>query len=979
MQFLGKNMRFTEDGEMKMGWFNAKNLRFNYEAMVPDKRGFNPEEYWDQKDKTWQHLDMYLLELNDRDHSLVRKITEEGEVITIKGKPMTATPGQSGEYQNYMNDRFNETTGIYEHRRGVYDRIKNMGIMDAQLVRERKFGKAGWDEALYKDIEGKEVIVRKAVEQFVSFCSQAVNITIGDVKIEKGVDEIFYNDELAVLLNDFEADPNNPAFAQHKNDLVGFLNMRNVLRDYNRTWGFVFDLNDPEVQARLFNNQDLTFAERYDLAANKSRGILFKELCRSTAIDDIYAMKGTPGKILEAITEFGQRRHVTQNYWPMFRLIEFTEAAMMRRLTEMEIASAKDLLQMVDPMGEVQLGAGEKVRKMLGVVDDMWGVWKSIIGEIENIGYLEELTWSRLELQKRSLLGNWRDAIRAHAERELAAEAFNWGLTRTLPLEQQAGIDDELAAGWQFVGGDRESGSMFPVQTWQVPDVVIHSHEIKREPLSIQGINRVQEFQYFRRLELQEAGNVFGGARKAKVVLGKGGYFLTGPKEYKTRKEVTDFVEGQEKEALILQEYQDDQAKTWLRLGVEKDSKVIEAGWIQKESINILGYVGQQFDEPLRPGEIRREGGRLFWRYYKENEGPGQAEGWRWTWVTGQWVPDQTREELGFIPGVGIEPKLQVGTKDSIKTLEDEMVVYDKAVVKARKTGKSLPPPLLFDRNTLAEVFLQTTNTKTGTLNPANYPFMVFKSEEARRKFYLGRGRMLFSLRLGSVVGTTLGGQSEAGLPGWMYRNETGALGQVTKFGYEMLKLMRLQVRVAIYRGGLAVELERHFGKVYLPDEIIAKLKKTYEKAMTGEQWGEDFEVMRKLISETPFWAVLRNKEFKIKERPGKALSIGLRGLTNGLLKGVGGFLKARLPFDFAPLNVPTVIATVFALGGFGWIEGAGFARSAGIILGTGTATSYILGMIGVGLMRKIKPDLSRLKVFSLPGIKNFHEWIPVE
>lgn len=997
-ELLGKNMRLTDSPLMKMGWWDASNARFNYEAIVPDFRLFEPEKYDDQLDKIWQHCGMFLLELNDRRHDLTKKFDEKEEEISIRGEKMTALMGQTGEYQNYQNERFKkkkgEKEGFYDHRRGVFDWIKGMQAKDEEMRRNGGSGKVGWDEQLNPKIF-RDLTVRKAVDIFVRFLGQDFSgdrkLVINGATIDKGANEIFYNDDLAELLNDFIANPNDPAFADHREELTNFLVMREVLRDLGRCWGFAFDLNDPDVHQRVFNNQDLTFVENYDIPASESASLI-NELTQAAAYEDVYAIKVTPEKILEAIEHMKHRRHGLQNYWPMFRLLRFVEMAMMRRLTEMEIASAQDLAKMIDPMGEVQLGAAEKVQKMIGAVDDLWEARNMIISEIEKIGYMEEMTFGRVDLQKRGLPGNWRDAIEAHAKRELMAEAFNWGLTRSLPLEQQAGIDDELAAGWQFV--DRDKKSMFPVQSWQIPCAYRnHDGEYIVEPLSIQGVNRVQYHEHFQDLRmksdgvideeygLQQAGNLFGGARKANIILQGGARFSTGPKVHKPTKEANYFVAGQPREAMILQESVDESGQKWLKVGVEGRGEINSIGWIREGQVKITAYEAQKFSGPLREREVRHDGGRFFWRHFEGNEKKGKPDIWKWVWVEGRWYQDPRRQDLIFIPGDGFKRRWQVGTTDSINVLVKEVEAYDAAVKEATKKGLTMPPPLLFDRNMLREEFLQKQDPKTEMLLEANYPFMIFKGEEEMKGFFSGRGRMLFSLKMGNPVAATKaeGFQAGAALPGWMYRTKVGLLGDITRFGDEMLKMMRLQIRVAIYRGGLATELERHFGKVYLPDEVITKLKKTYEKAMTGEQWAEDIEIMRKLITDTPFWAVLRNKEYKIKERVGRAGKLSGTDLANGFLKVMSALLRAKLPIDALPINVPTAIVTVGALGGLSFVGGAGIARAAAIIGLTGGLASYFLGLGGVWLSRLIKPDLSRTSPFKLPGIQNFHAYVPVE
>ncbi len=1008
-ELLGKNMRLTESPMMKMGWWDASNARFNYEAIVPDTREYNPKENADQLDKIWQHCFMYLLELNDRRHDLTRKFEDKNEKIAIlpeltldiltkasaegKGveeillmmaKPMTATQGQTGEFLGYQNGRLkikkDENNGVYDHRQTVFDRIRTQFEEDTRLLRERGFGKAGWDEPL-----------RRKVNRVINFLqrdfSGANRLIIDNKVIEKNAGEIFYNDDLADLLDDFKDKPNNPAYADHTNELSEFLNMREVLRD-SRSWGFVFDLYDPEVHKRLNKNMDLTFVENYDIAANESAKMI-REMSNGKAFEDVYTIQVTPAKVLEAVEHMGHRRNGLQNYWPVFRLLEFVEMAMMKRLSEMEIASAQDLQKMVDSMGDVQLGAKEKVKELLGITDDLWEARKTIVGKIESIGYMEEMTLSRLELQKRGLLGNWEEAIRAHAKRELAAEAFNWGLTRTLPLEQQAGIDDELAAGWKFFGRRtfdnvrEDTKYMYPIESWQVPDVVINEDgEVVIEPLAVQGVNRVQMEQYFRKLEIEEAGYVFGGAREAKIALKPGGYFSAKPKDDKSKGDRAGFMPNGEERVLITQEYEDKaDGKKWFKVGLRKGEEVNEVGWIHQDMLEIKGYFGQSLNEPIRYGEVRYDGGRFIWHKFKKDERKGLAEGWHWTWIEGKWLEDPVRQRLSFytndrieeinknnkkeekIP-LGFERRLELGTKESVEILE--------ADVEGHRNGRL--PELLFDPKTLGS--LQEKDPETGMFKEANYPFLIFKGAKEREEFYFGRGRMLFSLRMGTPVGTTKSGGFQAGaaLPGWMYRAKVGALNEVTRFGDEVLKMMRLQIRAAIYRGGLATELERHFGKVYLQDEILAKLKKTYEKAMTGEQWGEDVDIMHNLMAETPFWDLLFNREFI-----GKTKNRFLVDVSNGLLKFGAGILKWRLPIEALPLNVPIALLTTAIFGGYSWISSVGIARSAALILGVGYPVSFLVGMVGVFASRFIKPDLSRAVPYKLPGIKNFHAYVPVE
>ncbi|PIR92564.1 hypothetical protein COU01_01070 [Candidatus Falkowbacteria bacterium CG10_big_fil_rev_8_21_14_0_10_44_15] len=1002
LEFLGENMRFTESPMMKMGWWDTSNDRFNYEAMVPDTREFNPEKYWDQKDKIWQHCFMYLLEANDRSHDLVRKYanTEERilfmpeltpdnlnrareiaqknkisieEALRQMAEPMTDTPGQAGDYLNYQNTRYKikrgqkPDQGEYDHRRGVFDRIKWVLDEDMRLLGEGKQGKAGLNDRLNPD-DQRSLTVRQAMQNFVNFLSLDLSGTrslrLDGINIDKRANEIFYNDELAILLNQFEADSTNARFTAQRQFFEGFLNMRNVLRD-SRCWGFVFDLVDSEVHKRLGKNMDLTFAEGYDIGATKSLDLL-KKMIRLPASDDIYSMRVTPGQVLEGITEFGHRRSNSQNYWPLARFIAFAEAAMLRRLTQLEIASAQDLSKYIDPMGEVQLGAAEELEKLIGWHKDIYAAHRSVLGEISNLSYMEKMTQLRLELARQGLLRNWTNAMRGFIERARDTESLQWTQQRDVPLQQLAGFYEEIADGYD------ESG-FTPVKSWQVVDVVVDGYKIKRDNLLIQSLNRIQLALFFDEMGLDESGEAMGGARKIKLKPLTGDSLREAPENDSATVKDERFTVN-DNDYLVEQIFSNREGK-WFRLSMPNGESL---GWINENLIEYSFDIKQSATDPMRPGEVIFEGGRLVWQ-------KGRS-GWQWDWVPGNWSErlsdDGMRRYWEFMPGGNFERRLELGVEGvshSINKLKGTpFEVKDKSTLQRKKS----------------------IGGKMVRIQPANYPLgLKFKSEKHREYFYNLRAQTLLSLLLGRPIGAEPGTgytpdsprQAGAALPQNMFVNRVADFTQLLQFGDWVTKQMRSTEMYAACRGALIKTLKGWFNAELLASEIAEQRVGMFEFMMQGRVWDTDRETLERFVKETSQIAFIRQGNKPFRQRLKES---GERTRETQALRTKAWWYRLQIKAsqanigDKVKINLPTLVVEAF-LGAPQLIWATILNTTAWWLTWWTTAPILAGGYLAINNLAiqrwgakaasKIDPDISDANLPQFTYLREHNAYVPVE
>lgn len=972
LQFLGQNMRFTESPMIKMGWYDVSNDKFNYEAMVPDFREYDPDKYWDQKDKTWQHIFMYLLELNDRRHDLTRKYMSEAEEIQIDGEAMTATPGQTGEYLNYQNERRKRKKGekewSYDHRRAVFERIQAIWTDDLASTAGGGEGKAGWNEPLNAELFGNDVTVRDAVSAFINFMGEDFSgsraININGVEIDKRANEIFYNDELAALLNEFEADPNNPAYAPHRGRLTGFLFMREVLRDH-RCWGFVFDLNDNEVQERVFNNMDITFVENYDIAANAAKALLSK-LTRASAVDDVYALKVTPAEIEEAATEFGHRRHNTQNNWPLVRFLAFIEAAMLRRLTEMEIASMQDLMQYIDPMGKVKLGVSQEIQAVLGLRKETYLAHRSLLGKMEEKGYMQKMKDLRLVLAEKGLIRNWTNAMRSYVEKLRAAEALQWAQQRDIPLQQMAGMYEELADGYDVSG-------LQPVESWQVVDVVIKGEEIKRHNLLIQSLNRTQIDNFFDEMTDDESGEAFGGARKIKLNFSPYPNTAIREKPDTNSHEVkaVEIDKSGVKSYLMVQRHRSNGAE-WFKISNEDGDHI---GWVNANEVD-YEYDADINGPEMRPGEVTFLGGRYFWEKIGGR--------WQWQWRTGAWKQHKAgpmNYELGFFEEEGFVRELKMGTEASVAE-------YEKA------TGKKV------DKNTLQETEVIRGSGQEGIIRakPAKYRNYKFKSEKHREYFYNMRQATLLSMLLGRPVEGAQAVSRSAGearasgaaLYPEMYVNEVGDFMQLLQFGYWITTQMRSVELYAACRGALLAKLKGWFGMETAASEVIEQRQAIYQKLMQGALWGTDQQAGERFVSEISELAFIRHGKDSFTKRfldganrkaedwgrrfKAQLLKVGIQATSfkvfDGKVNGFGFLTGGSAAAFLLPLTFPPLLGGASL--GVGWaLFGTGISFVAGSLAGNG---------VGGLLAKKIDVDISDANLNRFAYLRShYDDFVPLE
>lgn len=979
IEMMGNHFKFCEGILMKMGFVSAMNIKENYHAIVPDDdREFDPEKYPDQEDLIWQYMFMLALQLRDKP---LRRVVEAGDEVNYK-----VSPGLAAEFMVYTNERWRKKKGEkerkFDHRRGVLKRFVEVLREDSGLIKERGRGKTGLDMEL---IEGSGVTVKQAMIKVLKDFKGKIEKKDGTAKIIDGVEiqtnghEIFYDDKVAELLVRYEeykkaGGVGNPEFDKNLEMLESLLNLRNVLRDH-RAWGLVWSIDEPEVRARLEKLKDFEYAERYIHAGADPKKHLL-ELVNADPFQGLEEMALTPDAVMKTFNNMGHRLlgHLYERN--MFKLMTFAEIVVLNRAGQLEIPDAQTLRKMIDPQGDIRVGT-------MAVSEVHGAIWN----EMKELGYMDKLVQLRLMLIDEGFYKRWDDAVSAEAKRLLAAEAFTWAMTRDLPLKQEAWIYDELATYL-------EPG--LPVESYHVPDVVVKGGEnsppeFQRTKMGIQSLNRKQIELFFtdlrrekvgkdkedkdifvmnEELGIRRAGDIFGGIRGAVAQIAGGGVGIkAGASE-----EASGVVDNKGKAVLVAggQQVAVFQIwRRWVKVGVTQADVGWVEGWLKLDEIQ-LDFVDQETEGYARQGETMYQGSRFVWNAKKE----------KWDLKLGEWRLDRNSNKMFFY---------KEGSKLIVKKLED---LTDKQKKEQKESGRPYNDQGKV-RGFKRELRLgeDQINPKTGETEEANFPYLVFKSEAHRKKFFDERMRMIFSLMFGRARKALRGGQAKVPLSGVLYEKKEAALSEITRGGYDVQTMMRYMERKGACRAALVKMLAEYFGIKAVSDTVLEGYMESYTLIMQARMWGEDGEAVNRFIKELSAIRLLR-KDTLTKEG---ALSRGetiVIQLSNASLKLAMKAISLETSFLGIPINVvfgamlaiPQVLRAaipiidtmvtenVFAQA----LKGIDIGRKLGLIGLEVVVASWVTHQIKRWLAGRVRVDVKNVNLDDIPYLDKFKAHVPV-
>jgi len=958
VEMMGNHFKFCEGILMKMGFVSAMNIKEEYHAIVPDEdREFKPEEYQDQKDLIWKYMFMFALQL--RTKPLRRAVIKTTDRVNFK-----VPPGLVGDFMVYTNDR--QKNGVFDHREEVFKRFVKVLEEDEGLIDERNRGKAGWDMDL---IERGGVTVREAVKKMIEDFGEAIDVTIDGVEIQTNGNEIFYNDEVAELLVRYEeyedaGGKGNAEFDNNLEMLKSLLNLRNVLRDH-RAWGLVWSIDEPEVMDRLEMLKDFDYAERYIHGGGEAKKNIL-ELVNADPFQGLEEMKLTPDSVLKTFSNMGHRLlgHLYERNF--FKLMAFAEMVVLTRAGQLEIPDAKTLRQMIDPGGETRVGtvAVSRALKEGGKVpgsEAHGAIWD----QMRELGYMEKLVQLRLMLINVGFYKRWDDAVSAEAKRLLIAEAFTWAMTRDLPLKQEAWIYDELAAYLE---------PELPVESYHVVDALVRGGEdsppeFQITDMGIQSLNGKQIELFFRPINEQQAGDMFGGVRVAVVQTAGGGVGIkAGASE-----EASGVVDNKGNAVLVVggQVAVFQIWRGWAKVGVTRTKgrkrRWIEAGWLRLDEIQELDFVDQEKETEgfARQGERMHQGSRFVWSVKKK----------RWDSVLGEWRLDRNSNRMFFY---------KEGSKWIVKKLTDKQKASgdpynDQGKVKGFKRELRLGGDQI--------------NPKTGETEEANFPYLVFKSEAHRKKFFDERMRMIFSLMFGRARKALKGGQAKVPLSGVLYEKEEAALSDITRGGYEVQTMMRYMERKNACRAALVKMLAEYFGVKPVSATVLESYMESYDLVMRARIWGEDREAVVRFIKELSAIQLFKKELLTKKGALSRAEKIRIQ-LSNVSLKLLMKAVSLETSLLGIPINVvfgamlviPQVLGTaipiidtmvtnnVFAQA----LKGIDIWRKVGLLGLELAVATWGAHQIKRWLIGQVKVDVAHVVLDDIPYLNEFKAHVPV-
>jgi len=920
IELLGFHFRFTESPLMKMGYIDSLNLAFNYHAFVPDDREFNPAKYPDQLDKVWQYMYMFCLEL--RENQLTRREVDEDNK-KYAAKSYTSLAGQVDAYTDYDNNRWIQREGgkkIFDHRRGAYNRFKKMSDEDQALLTRGEGGKTGWDKQL-----------RTNLNAVLAFLSKPQKLDILGVQIQTNGEEIFYNDQLAELLNEYENNRTDAKFTPYINYLEGFLTMRNVLRDA-RAWGLVWGLGEGrgkenEALDRLEAKKDLELAHIYDVVGDEDRSKLLKIINVAPFVTP-GEMPVTPATVLETIKEFGHRYKTTQFYPTMFKLYEFANLSLVMRMSQLEIPDIRSLAQAVDPTGEIRFGVwGEHFIKALGPEwRQAFLLQKTLWENAQNLGYIEKLTLLDVTLAEQGFFEMYDNALEIEVLRLVIAEALQWQHQRDIPLKQRGGVQ-------RYIAGYRDPYQ--PVKSWQVPDVTVEWRKgkvpiIEIHQLLVEDLTPHEIKTYFRIIkDEREAGACFGGVREA--TLGVSSLEikvepLNEAKQVLDAKKTPQFIRQGETLGVFTEIYDKDSGNWWYQVGVTKDEKNNwhPLGWVRCRPQD-MGMVTQAIDGEVRQGEIMLQGGRY---YYDGNSK-------EWCFQKGTWDLPKGKKDISGKIIKGPFPKSN--EKEEGDVLENYNVFfpgYREGVDRLRHYRIRKGFGEKEEQTGLDDIGgWDTVKDGVFTIEPQKgkeviEPLVVFKDLESRVKFFLWRKHISFQTLFGysrEKEGLQRG-QAMVDL-GAGFKMKSAQFTDIFRWAGFVLGQMRKVKRIAGYKQILIQRAKEEFGlEIMTPQEktaggIIEQRMVPTQLGIQQELFPEDIELVEKYRSELGFWGILTGRKgdfWKEKGRLMTALGGAGRTILNKTLIGIYRTLNLNLEkIPFVDLKLPFKINVPVNLGFF--------------------------------------------------------------
>ncbi|MBU1323092.1 hypothetical protein KKE48_00230 [Patescibacteria group bacterium] len=940
IELLGFNFRFTESPLMKMGYIDSLNLAFNYHAFVPDDREFNPAKYPDQIDKVWQYMYMFCLEL--RENQMTRREVDEDN-RPLADKSYTSLAGQVDAYTDYDNNRWIQREGqekIYDHRRGVYNRLKKMSDEDQALLTQGEGGKTGWDKQL-----------RTNLNAVLAFLSKPQKLDILGVQIQTNGEEIFYNDQLAELLNDYESNRNDPKFANDKNYLEAFLAMRNVLRDA-RAWGLVWGLGEGrgkenEALDRLEAKKDLELVHMYDVVGDEDRSKLLKIINVAPFVTP-GEMPVTPATVLETIKEFGHRYKATQFYPTMFKLYEFANLSLVMRMSQLEIPDIRTLAQAVDPSGDIRFGAwGEKFIQALGPEWHQAYLLQKQLGQLsQELGFLDKLTLLEVALAERGFYEMYDNALEIEVLRLVIAEALTWQHQRDFPLKQRGGIQRKVA---------RYRDEYQPVESFQAPDITFEKREkgaplIISHALSMEDLIPYEIKTFFKIVETyDEVGLYFGGIREALLSNTGGAVMLEDAHE----KSVAIKDDSGTKRIVLdntpLAIFQETEDHEWYLVGTKKDvdGKWQKEGWIKcdRQNLQIQDQKGSLHQSQLRQGEFMLDGGRVYF----------DADEEIWRWEKGFWdLP--ARNKSGQIVAKRDDKKAEIISNINVFFPDEERGFNRLRRLRISDGTERITHDdigWIEDPKEHHFIIESQINKIGGKAEEVIEPFVVFDGLEKRLQFLLWRKRITYSALFGYSRESLPGGQAMVEL-GFGFKDSTAQFTDIFRWAGFVLGQMRKVKRIGAYKQILMMVAKDEFGlEIFTENEkraggILEQRMVPTQEGIKQEIFPEDIELVEKYRKSLGFWGIIFEKRGKFWSGKGRAAELTSEFWTKIANKGLVTtykFLNWNIDFNGKSpikLNIPVNVAYIALIANA--VKAAAWKLPAFFAAVTGAPWQFLLG-----------------------------------
>lgn len=851
-EFLGIDFAFTTLPSSRIGVVSEAARNYDYKSLGRDDSEFDPDQNEAQNDLEWQQCHFFRLAQSHKE--LRRAYDKTKHQILINGQPVEAVPGQTGEFPPYVNDWFDTETQEFTHRKVVFENFKHQLELHNQLKKERGFGLAGWDEVEAGRLTEYNTLAKRVVKM-VEFLEKPLTLDVKyggiELKINKEAEEFWWSYELGTILSLFANNPKSQVFAAETDQLTQLLVMRECARDF-RAWGQTIDLQNPELIKTMRNQMDLARATKYDISGLEALKNLL-EIVKASP-DDILLMNITPAQILGFIESAKHDFTQTQHYPRLIKLIELADYIVVRKYIELEIASVQDMMKAIAPGGEVQMGAFETIKKVVGPGAEKYAAsigafrqaHRTFLGEAEKMGYMDRLREGIYTMISSGLYENYENLVLSNYAREFLAEAADWARSRQWPIQHRLLLSEFAVVYNQNI----------PVETYRVLPAIVHiDGRIEIDRTMRQGINRTMLKNFFRVLDINKReenmiiGNVHGGQIPIYYSIDK----AQAQQGYIYQQEVRD-------------------GKLWVRLSeeqgiwtsadnidfvrkIKEGERQFQSGefvvfnfgkkeWerkIPKKGIQIfIDEAANTADTALKPKENMHAKVRLCF----------DVVTMQWKEVLGDWSlkPDRTGYEFKTGPEhSGQSRKLKLGTPTSVKVISGDVVVLEGSQRVVRR-GKDV-----FGKISANE--LQGVDNQ-GIVQEAVMPWAIWNNqnqelsaEELREMFGFHKYQIILGFEMGKASPTEHGGGGTAHTSSYLHQSPEIVMTDFSRTSYEFQKMVRANIRMSIIRKGtLAGGLAKLFHPETLREEIVKQFGALFEKMATGEQWGPDITIVRELM-----------------------------------------------------------------------------------------------------------------------------------